>query len=196
MMNHVRPYRIFNLLPGKPQDRLVTLPIPSRPGSESLTVQTLETMLLIAAAKSVNAVDSYEFGTSYGATTLNLAMNVGAVTTIDMSRRPVRDYDGSEFAENIREEIVNSHEYDAKPECADFVFIDGGHDYDTISIDTKNAFKMIRQVGCIAWHDYGHPLFPDVTKYLDELSETIDIFHVQDSWVCLWFSERGVRDRI
>lgn len=39
-------------------------------------------------------------------------------------------------------------------------------------------------MSCIAWHDYGNPNYPDNTNYLNNLSEELSIFHVEETMVC------------
>lgn len=61
-----------------------------------------------------------------------------------------------------------------------FVFIDGGHTYDIIESDTKNAFKMVKN-GIIVWHDYGSKIHGDVTKFVDTISTDKKIFHIENT---------------
>lgn len=37
----------------------------------------------------------------------------------------------------------------------DFVFLDGGHDYETVRSDSANAYSALRPGGVLVWHDYG-----------------------------------------
>jgi hypothetical protein len=45
--------------------------------------------------------------------------------------------------------------------------------------------------GCIAWHDYSNRIYPDLKTYLDELSETRDIFFVEESMVAFYLQNDG-----
>ncbi len=63
----------------------------------------------------------------------------------------------------------------------DFILIDGGHDFETIKCDTKNALKMIRPNGIIAWHDFESKIHSDVTEFLIEYSKNNRIYHVANS---------------
>jgi len=75
----------------------------------------------------------------------------------------------------------------------DMIFVDGGHDYETAACDSRNAFKMLQGDGVIAWHDYGSPLYSDVTRLVDELSQDIPIIHVEASMVAFhapWLTDR------
>jgi hypothetical protein len=66
----------------------------------------------------------------------------------------------------------------------DLIYVDGGHDFRTVKSDSENAFRMraAGRASCIAWHDYKNPGYPDLTRYLTELSEGITMFHVAESW--------------
>lgn len=62
---------------------------------------------------------------------------------------------------------------------SEFVFIDGGHDMQTISQDTLNARGIVKR-GVIIWHDYESKIHGDVTTFL--AAETgRKIFHVLGS---------------
>jgi predicted O-methyltransferase YrrM len=62
----------------------------------------------------------------------------------------------------------------------DFVFVDGGHFFDIIKNDTEKSFNMLKKGGIIVWHDYDSKIHSDVTEYLDELSLTKKIFHIEN----------------
>lgn len=49
----------------------------------------------------------------------------------------------------------------------DLVFIDGGHDLDTIKSDSALAASMIGEDGVIIWHDFKSQIHGDVTRYID-----------------------------
>lgn len=68
----------------------------------------------------------------------------------------------------------------------DFIFIDADHQYDSVKQDSAYAFRNAQKL--IAWHDYSD-LQPGSKRYLDELGETTDLIHVEDSWIVLWFRE-------
>lgn len=65
----------------------------------------------------------------------------------------------------------------------DFLFIDGGHDLETIRIDTRNARAMAKPDAVIAWHDYGSKIHGDVTTFLDEYSQSQRVYHVENTMV-------------
>lgn len=212
MIEHIRPFRIFELAPASN----ITLPIPRRRGVDSGTPSLLENFLLISSARSIGATRIFEFGTCLGATTLNLLMNTDArIFTLDLgepiqNQHPAdavlteihlcsaRDYTGSRFESRVEELTGDSTRFDYTPflNSMDFVFVDGGHDFDTVKKDTENAFTLIRQnsPSCIAWHDYGNPKYPELTTYLDQLSTQRELFHVGDTMLCFWFAD-GLKPR-
>ena len=53
----------------------------------------------------------------------------------------------------------------------DVVYVDGSHSYDYVKSDSENAFGMLTPTGTILWDDYQ---YPEVYKYLDELSASLD----------------------
>ena len=73
-MRHIRPYRIFTLIDASPQDRVVNVAMPSRRGLGGTSL--LETMLIIASARIVEARRIFEIGTFLGSNTFNMALNL------------------------------------------------------------------------------------------------------------------------
>lgn len=213
MMHHIRPYQLFTLVEGLPDDRLVRIPIPYRRGTGS--VSTLETMVLCTAMRLVDAKTVFEIGTYLGATTLNLGLNLddGTIYTLDfgpedaipdqhaadapLTRTHLEiktyDYVGSSAASKIKVLKGNSVTFDFTPYqgAIDMVYIDGGHDYDTVTRDTENAFKMLRadKPSCIVWHDYGNPEYNGLSYRLDTLAEQRDCFHIEDTMMVVHFSD-------
>jgi predicted O-methyltransferase YrrM len=200
-MKHIRPWQFFSMYDG--QDRDVVLPIPRRRGLGGLTA--IETLILITAARMVEAKRIFEFGTFLGATTLSLARNTGAeIVTLDLSPEEAQglaqnpseaeitsvhlanplDFEGR--GERITVLHGNSLTYDFAPlyRSFDFVFIDAGHELPNLISDTENALKLATSKSCIAWHDYGNPEYPELKQYLDAMP---DLLHVEDSWICLRF---------
>ncbi len=210
-MKHVRPYVVFNLLDSVPADRIVDVKVPYR-----RDLWLLETFLILTAARLVKAKRLFEFGTFFGSTTLNLALNSppdAEIFTFDLSpeeaegleqdpadapltqmhfEKPAMEYAGVPVASKIKEVAGNSRTFDFSPwkNSIDLVFIDGGHDYGTVSKDTENAFLMVRKdrPSCIFWHDYRNPDCSGNTFFLDELSKKHDLFHVEDTMLCGWFN--------
>jgi len=76
----------------------------------------------------------------------------------------------------------------------DLVFIDGGHDLDTILIDTENAVKMIGNKGVIIWHDFNSRIHDDVTVYLHDIAKHNPIIAVDNSLVAFMMVGESLSD--
>ena len=68
----------------------------------------------------------------------------------------------------------------------DFIFIDGGHDYETIKNDTKKALGMSKKDSIIIWHDYNSKIHGDVTKFVNEFSVENDVVHVGSTMLAIY----------
>lgn len=216
MMHHVRPYKIFGLMESPPAQRTAKVTIPSRRGGGGTTL--LETMLIITASRVVAAKRIFEFGTFYGSNTLNLALNApddaeiltldldekvagqieqhpadAPFTEIHLGSRRALDFVGNPVAQKVKTLTGNSITFDFSEwkESVDFLFIDGGHDLRTVKSDTENALAMaaVKKPACIMWHDYSNKDYPELSGYLGELSEMLEIFHVEDTMLCVWFRD-------
>jgi hypothetical protein len=215
-MRHIRPYKIFTLIEALPPQRVANIALPSRRGAGGTSL--LETSLIIAASRIVDALRLFEFGTFLGSNTLNMALNTpvdaeiftldldgqctteGAqhpedapLTQMHLASRSSLDFIGSSVAGKIKTLIGNSTQFDfsAWRRSVDFVFIDGGHDVLTAKSDTENAFEMVTKdkPSCIMWHDYRSWNYPALTCYLDELAQEREMFHVEDTMLCAWFND-------
>ena len=83
----------------------------------------------------------------------------------------------------------DSRTFDYSPYAGtmDFIWIDGGHDYDIVKSDTENSLKLLKSANrraVIAWHDYGNPECLGVTEYLDELSASLTVFSIGSTFTC------------
>ena len=213
-MYHLRPYKLFTLFEAPTEERLAQVPLPSRRGLGGISL--LETFLLVTAVRIVGAKRIFEFGTFLGSTTFNLALNTpddakiftldldkpsakgldqdacdAPLTGIHLSAGPNLDFSRSSVRHKIETLFGNSREFDGSPWAGsiDLAFIDGGHDVPTASADTNNAFKMARtdRPSCVLWHDYRNKECVALTDYLDGLSENHEIYHVEDTMLCLRF---------
>ena len=184
MMHHVRPWEIFKKIEGKEHDVLLT--IPSVRGTESLTIMSIETILLVAMARIVDAKKILEIGTSMGHTSLHLAMNTDAdIWTIDMLRKPCV-FEGTVWERKIRritEDVLDVRSFDV-----DMVFCDCNYSKELTMGSTEFAFECQPKV--VAWHDYGNEKdAPHQKETLDRVAEYQDIYHIEDTWLCCWFRE-------
>lgn len=216
-MHHIRPYQVFGLIEAPPSQRAISIALPSRRGLGGPSL--LETALIVAASRIVAAKRLFEFGTFLGGTTLNLALNApdnAEIFTLDLDHQHVTtgfeqapedfvltqlhlasrsnlDFAGSPVEEKIQCLTANSKTFDFSPwkRSIDFSFIDGGHDLLTAKSDTGNALEMAATEthSCIVWHDYRNWDCPALTGYLNELSERLSIFHIEDTMLCVWFND-------
>jgi methyltransferase family protein len=215
-MRHIRPYKIFTLLEAPAPERIVNVALPRRRGSGGTSL--LETMLIIAATRIVDARRVFEIGTFLGSNTLNMALNLpddakvftldldeqhavgleqlpedAPLTKLHLASQSSLDFTDSAVAGKISTLIGNSTTFDfsAWRRSVDFSFIDGGHDYATVKSDTENALEMaaIDKPSCIMWHDYRSWEYPALTCYLDDLAKEREIFHVEDTTLCAWFND-------
>ncbi len=215
-MRHIRPYKIFTLLEASAPERVVNVTLPSRRGNGGTSL--LETMLIIAATRIVNARRVFEIGTFLGGNTLNMALNLpddakvftldldeqhavdvkqlpedAPLTQLHLASQSSLDFAGTSVAGKITALVGNSTTFDfsAWRNSVDLSFIDGGHDFATVKSDTENAFEMasIEKPSCILWHDYRSWEYPALTCYLDDLAKERKIFHVEDTKLCAWFND-------
>lgn len=75
----------------------------------------------------------------------------------------------------------------------DFIFIDGGHDLDTIASDTDNAMRMLGENGVCLWHDFNSPLHHEVTEFLTSWSEGYQLIHIESTMLALLLSPGAAR---
>ena len=149
----------------------------------------------------------FEFGTFRGLTTCNMAMNLPDAnhkvftidsdnqcndSTLNVEGRNYEHYTVGELykskgledrVEQITEDssVMDLSEYYGK---FGLVFVDAGHSYGAIKHDSEEAFKLVRSGGVIVWDDYGD-YWPDVKRYLDELSSSKELFI--DSGLIMYF---------
>lgn len=143
----------------------------------------------------------FEFGTFNGVTTQQLAINSKFTTqiwTLDLPPeseetrgtevdtylfRGVKErrYASHATGHKVHQLIGNSKTFNFWPYYGlmDFIFIDGGHDYDTKKADSENALKMLRPNGVIVWDNYKDAGAPQVTNYLAHLD--LPLFHLKNT---------------
>jgi hypothetical protein len=215
-MHHIRPYKIFTLIESCPIERIVNVPLPSRRGLGGTSL--LETFLILAGIRVVDAQRVFEFGTFLGINTLNMALNTredariftldldethtadanqldtdAPLTQMHLASQSSLDFAGTPVAEKIVTLFGDSTTFDFSSfkGSVDFSFIDGGHDFSTVKQDTENALEMAAKEtpSAIMWHDYRRLEYPELTGYLDDLAQEWDLFHVEDTTLCVWFND-------
>lgn len=149
-MHHIRPFKLFTLIEAPPSERIVSVKLPQR-----RDLKLLETFLLIAASRVVNALRLFEFGTFLGSTTLNLALNTSSnaeILTFDLDQECAKDahqhpadvtitqthlasessldFLATPVSSKIKALTGNSVTFDFSrwKKSVDLIFIDGGHD--------------------------------------------------------------------
>ena len=179
-MESVRPHEIFSRFQSKEP---VCLRMPQ--GRRELGLTLLETCLLIAIGRGVGAKQIFEFGTWKGYTACALGANIPGVqiTTLNL----MDEWDCDDWQGPLVCLFGDSRGFDFSPwkDSVDLVFIDGGHDLETVQADTAHALRLLRPGGCIAWHDYRNPEFPELTAYLDAKP----LVHVQETWLAFSFPQ-------
>lgn len=210
----VRPHRVFALheTPA-PADRLATFVLPT-----DRTPKLLETAVLVALLKAVDARRVLEIGTLWGLQTLNLAANLppdGHVWTLDLgdddlvrarlddrdraiagltraAGAPARAFDDERWRDRVTKLTGDSTRFDfgALHGAMNLVYVDGGHDARTVAADTRQAFALLdpARPGVVAWHDDGNPHHPDVAAWLDRVGAERDVFHVGDTMLAFAFN--------
>lgn len=186
MILPVRPSFLFDQVK---EDRIVTMPFPARQsGSPSL----LETFVLLAAGKIVKPKRIFEIGTFTGQTAFALNENFpdAEIFTLDLdpdhSDELLKGYPEVKRLQGHSMQFNFAHWYGT----CDLVFIDGGHDYETVKADTGTASRLLRPAGAIVWHDFANPAYPGVKRYLEESG--LPVFHVEDTQMAVYFSQNCV----
>lgn len=207
MRREVRPHQVFGLHETPTMaDRLATFVLPN-----DRTPKLLETAVLVALLKALDARRVLEIGTLWGLQTLNLAANLppdGHVWTLDLGDEdlalaqldardraiagltradgaPARAFDDPRWRHRVTKLTGDSTRFDFAPlrGTMNFVYVDGGHDARTVASDTSEAFALLdpARPGAVAWHDDGNPHFPDVAAWLDQVGRERDVFHVGET---------------
>jgi len=76
----------------------------------------------------------------------------------------------------------------------DFVFVDGGHDTETVTIDTANARRMIGDSGVIVWHDFNSTIHGDVTTFVNGLAQHEVVVCIQHTMLAILLVGQAGRD--
>jgi len=214
-MKTIRANKIFALVKEQGQERIAHVRIPQRRGPyvEDGSAKLIETFLLIALLKITQAKKVFEFGTYLGSTTLNLALNSDAtIYTLDLDWISAPEAQQSPYDASVTDFRLThpKMEFEDFPELCivqlfgdstkkdlsvyygqfDLAWIDGGHDFDTITADSRNALCLLKdQGGAVAWHDYAKPDFPDVTNFLDRMEKGgVPLFHIEDTSLVIYFN--------
>jgi hypothetical protein len=164
--------------------------------------------ILGALVRSLQPATILEFGTYLGVSALSMMLNAPPdcrLFTVDLpdtarpgsvpelnaldqrhistSRHRVGEaFAGTDFSKRITQIAADSMIFRAESvlPVADCVYVDGGHSLPVITKDTENAFRVLAPNGTIIWDDYFH-LYPDVVKFLDDLSNRHELIGIEGS---------------
>jgi predicted O-methyltransferase YrrM len=123
----------------------------------------------------------FEIGTFVGRMTRLLAMNAPSeskICTLDLPQGSVNHTIGECFLESaesgrIEQLCGDSTSFDFSPyhDSIDFCWVDGSHEYEDVASDTAAAYRIVRDGGWIAWHDYRHTAsWAGVTRLVREIN--------------------------
>jgi len=203
-MHHIRPHQVLKIEDSYDEAINFFMPSPLDGG-----VSVIESIMLLKLMRCVDPAHIFEFGTYSGKTTRLFLDNIkdnGAtadrIYTLDLpdlegvsfqatdkllaerSMSLSRKYTLSPRRSWVTQIYQDSMYLDVSPYLRkfQFIFIDANHEQSYVQKDTENAFKMVAsEPACIAWHDYGNPLFGGLTQYLDDLSNDVDLYHIEDT---------------
>ena len=167
--------------------------ISSKPGHAS--AKSSEIMALASLASSRKPKLIIEIGTQRGGTTLLLAQNAGfeaRTVTLDILSPGEYPYTGSAFRGTQWEGLIRFFQHDSRTfdwspylGKADFIYVDGCHDYEYVLADTKTALSLRSPRGIILWHDF--PSANGVRRCLMELSRSQKgFYHVRGTRLALF----------
>ena len=113
-----------------------------------------------------------EIGTKHAGTTFLLWMTnpQAKVITIDnkSEEHPII-VENPDFLEQVEFVNADSHTYPNEHLSVDFLFIDGGHDYDQVKADFLHWEDRIAPDGTVIFHDAKEGNRPGVERFMDEL---------------------------
>ena len=119
---------------------------------------------------------------------------IGIDNCADSTMRPTQQWEHPKVDElgiearnllNVRIIDHNSRTFDYEDlGGVTFIFIDGDHTYEGVKADTEKALEYLKRHygGMIVWHDYKTDGW-GVKKYVEELAESMEIYHFAGSWI-------------
>jgi predicted O-methyltransferase YrrM len=130
---------------------------------------SIDLAFLCSLAKKIHCKNYFEIGTWRGESVAVISNVSENCTTLNLPDEEMRrmnlseDYINmhrffSKELKNITHISANSLKFDFSQlsERFDLIFIDGDHHYNSVKLDTTNAFKLLKnEDSVIVWHDYG-----------------------------------------
>jgi hypothetical protein len=172
---------LSELFPGV-REVIVTMEV----GYNYWNISPLELYLLSCIAIRCNPKKIFEIGTYDGATSLQLAKCCpdSQIVTIDLPSQPDSQfkvgsrYTGTPYESQIVQLYGDSTKFDYSPysKQMDLIFVDGGHEFEVVRIDSINALEMVNAGGIIVWDDYLN--FRGVKRVIEELAKVYPIKHL------------------
>ncbi len=165
----------------------------SQPGVASAKPSELVSLAWLASYLKPKLI--VEIGTQRGGVSLLLAENAGPeaqVITFDILSPVDHPEIGSAFRNTPLENRIKfiqsdslTFDWSSLRGQADLVYVDGCHDYDYVSIDTRNAFELLSERGVIVWHDF--PSANGVRRCLMELGRLKrGVYHLRGTRLALF----------
>lgn len=145
---------------------------------ERLTLLTdRELLSLLRFLKQQRPKKIFEFGIGRGGSLLHFIDNTTPeveIVSFDLSLDALPPFIRAKIASEDRVTTIvgdsNNFDLSAHFETCDLIFIDGGHEYQEVKIDTSNAFKMLKSGGVIIWDDY-NPFYSGVFKVVNNVQK-------------------------
>ena len=148
-------------------------------------------LYVMAIAKHMGARKMLEFCTYMGGvhSTLHLSHNAmdRQVFTLNISRESDPRYasylgvllKGREEEVRIMQIHSDLREFDMTPyrNQFDFVFVDGGYNYENFDIYTQKAFQFLKEGGIIIWNNYAQ-LSEDLVLFLQKFTQDKPLFRI------------------
>lgn len=178
-------------------------------------------LAILALSRRQNPMAVLEFGTFYGSTTTNLALNLPNATihTIDLPEgsaeaaslvadKPVDDVHlihgrqlGKSFRGTPLEQRIVQHEgdtanynYEVIHDPITVFLIDGSHTYEYARSDTLHAFAIAHEESTFLWHDCDESHLGVTTWLVELIAAGLPVFRVKDtSLACMRIDPRDSR---
>jgi predicted O-methyltransferase YrrM len=146
---------------------------------------------LIKLARGRRKVAELGTGTAWTAIALALADGERRVMTCDPIIRAERDLYLSLVGAGVRERIelltVPGSVAARTAPSMDMVFIDSSHERSETISEFQAWYPLLGTAGIVAFHDFGHPLYPGVAEAVRELG----LEGEASGGVFVWRAERG-----
>jgi predicted O-methyltransferase YrrM len=199
---------IFEALP-ELRDQRIT--IEHQPSDAILTpLEQLAALAFICRATARTTV--FEIGTFRGRTALNFALNSPddcTIYTLDLppddraalsahsaadkmivgASRTGVDYEGKDVSPKIKQLYGDSTKFDYAPFFGkvDLVYVDGAHHYEVVESDTKNALKMVRPGGMIAWDEFAnYGDYNDITRAVLDTIPADQVWQIENTQIAVY----------